>query len=286
MSECNFSPLWYWVAEREQIRIRKDRGDTPPWTTDPILATYRFCNVRREDDRGTVWIRKNVREPFADDPLLWLMLCICRQINWPETLNELIVLDAWPSGNTFDPVAMGQALNRRKNRGEKVYTGAYIISSPVAKGADKQTYIAETVIGALWCRRAEFTQWGVATLQSTHAKLTQSNGWGNFMAYQAVVDMRFTDLLRGARDVHEWAAAGPGTLRGLNRVHGRLVNAPLSQAQALIEMREIYAVAAQETGVVMDFSDVPNILCETDKYLRVKLGEGKPRALYVPGRGA
>jgi hypothetical protein len=282
----NYNPLWYWVTERERIRIRKDRGDAPPWTTDSILATYRFCNVRREDDRGTVWIRENIREPFADDPLLWLMLCIGRQINWPATLEELMVIDAWPSEDTFDPIALGRALNSRKNRGEKVYTGAYMISAPATKGADKQTYIAETVIGALWSRRVEFERWGSATLQGTHALLTRSNGWGNFMAYQAVVDMRFTNLLGGARDVQEWAAAGPGTLRGLNRVRGRPPGAPLSQAQALLEMREIYSIATRETGVAMDFSDVPNILCETDKYLRVKLGEGKPRALYVPGRGA
>lgn len=282
----NYDLLWYWVTERERIRIRKDRGDALPWTTDPILSVYRFCNVRREDDRGTVWIRENVREPFADDPMLWLMLCICRQINWPATLGELIVMDAWPSGDTFDPVAMGQTLNRRKNRGEKVYTGAYMISAPATKGADKQTYIAETVVGALWNRRVEFTEWNRATLQATHTLLTQSNGWGNFMAYQAVVDMRFTDLLRGASDAQEWAAAGPGTLRGLNRVADRPADAPLSQAQALSEMREIYSVVRGETGVEMDFSDVPNILCETDKYLRVKLGEGKPRALYVPGRGS
>jgi hypothetical protein len=51
-------------------------------------------------------------------------------------------------------------------------------------------------------------------------------------------------------------------------------------------MRAIYRVVQGETGVDMDFSDVPNILCETDKYLRVKNGEGKPRALYVAGRGA
>jgi hypothetical protein len=41
-----------------------------------------------------------------------------------------------------------------------------------------------------------------------------------------------------------------------------------------------------ETSVQMDFSDVPNALCETDKYLRVLHGQGKPRALYVPGRGS
>lgn len=49
-------------------------------------------------------------------------------------------------------------------------------------------------------------------------------------------------------------------------------------------MRAIYAIAEQETDVAMDFSDVPNILCETDKHQRVALGQGKPRARYVAGR--
>jgi hypothetical protein len=254
--------------------------------------TYRFCNVRREDDRGTIWIRENIRERYADHPLLWLMLCIARQINWPDTLDEMSNsiggLDSWPCDHRFDPANITVVLNRRKARGDKVYTGAYMISAPSKKGADKQAYIAETVIGALWERRDIFARHfaGAPTLQRTHELITRSNGWGQFMAYQAVVDMRFTALLRNADDVATWAAAGPGTLRGLNRLHGRAVDAALSQSQALNEMRAIYRVVQQETGVAMDFSDVPNILCETDKYLRVKNGEGKPRALYVPGRGS
>lgn len=282
----DYTPLWHWVREREQIRIRKDRGDVPPWTDDPILATYRFCNVRREDDRGTIWIRKHIREPFANHPLLWLMLCAARQINWPDTLAELMrSLDAWPYGDHFEPRLMTLLLNQRKNRGKKVYTGAYMISAPATKGADKQAYIAETVIGALWRRREHFPTWNVS-LRRVHEWITASNGWGAFMAYQAVVDMRFTRLLDAAPDIETWAAAGPGTIRGLNRLHGRALTYGLSQGQALGEMRAIFKVAQTETGVAMDFSDVPNILCEVDKYLRVKLGEGKPRALYVPGRGS
>jgi len=98
--------------------------------------------------------------------------------------------------------------------------------------------------------------------------------------------MRFTRLLEGADDAQCWAAAGPGTIHGLNRLHGRPVDGKISQEQALSEMRAIYRVAQDETGVPMDFSDVPNILCETDKYLRIQAGEGKMHALYVPGRGA
>lgn len=276
--------LWQWVRERERVRILKDSGAPQPWTDDPVISTYRFCNVRREDDRGTAWIRENIREPYAGHPMLWLMLCIARQINWPDTLADLIFNGAWPVDEGFKPSEVTMVLNRRKDRGDKVYTGAYMISAPATKGADKQSYIAETVIGDLWRRRAEFTKFN--SLEFTHARITKSNGWGPFMAYQAVVDMRFTALLDRANDVQTWAAAGPGTLRGLNRVHGRPVDASLSQAQALKEMRAIYKIAEQETGVAMDFSDVPNILCETDKYLRVLNGEGKPRALYVAGRGS
>lgn len=130
-------------------------------------------------------------------------------------------------------------------------------------------------------------QWRQTHVESAHAMIQRFPGWGAFLAYQAVVDMTFCDQLLGhAPDRQTWAAAGPGTLRGLNRLHGRPLIAHVSQAQAREEMRAIYQVATYETGVAMDFSDVPNILCETDKYLRVQHGEGKPRAKYVPGRGA
>lgn len=281
----DYSPLWYWVREREAIRIRKDALRNAPLTEDPILAAYRFCNVRREDDRGTVWIREHIRKPYGDHPLLWLMLCIARQINWPDTLADLTQNGAWPSRDRFDPREITMVLNRRKDRGDKVYTGAYMISAPSTKGANKQAYIAETVIGALWRRQEHFPRLHVS-MRRVHEWITASNGWGAFMAYQAIVDMRFTRILRDAPDVTSWAAAGPGTIRGLNRLHRRPTTASLSQRQALVEMQAIYKVAEEETGVAMDFSDVPNILCETDKYLRVKNGEGKPRALYVPGRGS
>ena len=62
------------------------------------------------------------------------------------------------------------------------------------------------------------------------------------MAYRVVVDMQFNAILNQAPDVVTWAAAG------------------LSQGQALAEMQPLYKIAEKETGVAMDFSDVPNIL--------------------------
>lgn len=287
----NAAPLYYWIMMREHIRRMKDAGAPRPWSPDPIMHDYRFCNVRREDDRGTIWIRQHIREPFADHPYLWFMLCIARQINWPDTLAELIGTPAWPNDNSdmngsWSPGAMIEIMNARKARDAKVYTGAYMISAPAA-GGDKSPYIARNVLGDLWQHRDIISSLFnfAATIEQVHKHIMQFNGWGPFMAYQACVDMRFTRLLMNASDRYTWAAAGPGTIRGLNRLYGRPFRQALSQRQALEEMQMIYRDVQQLTGVAMDFSDVPNVLCETDKLIRTQLDEGTPRNKYVPGRG-
>lgn len=286
---ADLEPLWRWVREREEVRRRKDQGGPPPWTTDRILSSYRFCCVRREDDRVTRWIRDHVRVPYAGHPDLWFMLAICRQVNWPDTLAELIGEGAWPDRGDFSLGQVARVLRARRARGDKVYTGAYTISAPAERGADKQAYVAEVILGGLYRSRGDFFDgrgWGVDTMERTHRMVSAHRGWGVFMSYQLVVDLRFCDgVLGGAPDRESWAAAGPGTVRGLNRLHGRPTGAALGQEQALKEMRAIYERVERETGVRVDLSDVPNILCETDKYLRVLHGEGEPRARYVPGRG-
>ena len=187
----------------------------------------------------------------------------------------------WPT-QYFDSEGISIVLNNWQAKGNKVYTGAYMISAPREKGANKNDYIIGKVIGELWRNKDSFPH--NSSMQATHSWLTQFNGWGPFMAYQAVVDMRFTSILGSAPDIETWAAAGPGTIRGLNRVYGRALDYRLSQEQALTEMIDIYK--ANSTGITIDFSDVPNICCETDKYMRVWYKEGRPRALYVAGRGS
>lgn len=282
--------MLHWVKEREAVRIRKERGDPFPWTNDPIIGTYRFCNVRREDDRVTKWIAENIRVRFADNRNLWLMLCIARQINWPDTLLKLISSGnlAWPVDDAFRPKIMADVLNGIAATGGKVFTGAYIITAPPDKGAKKTDHVALNTIGRLWHDRSRFESLfrSQPYMRRVHSELVKYDGWGPFLAYQAVVDMRFTHLLRDAPDVRTWAAAGPGTIRGLNRVAGRPTDGTLSQDRALREIVCWWPKLVGETGVQMDISDVPNVMCETDKYLRVRNGEGKPRASYVPGRGS
>lgn len=283
----NYDWAVHWVIEREKIRLKKEAGEPYPWTEDPILHAYRFCNVRREDDAVTRWIEANIRKPYAEHRLLWLMLCISRMINWPRTLEVLMNggSKVWPSDKAFDPEEMGDLMAALPG---KVFTGAYVIPAGSKKGVIKGRHISSNVIGPLWKDREKIIRQleTFKSMKGMHRTLTSYSGWGDFLAYQAVVDMRFTPLLSSAADVDNWAAAGPGTIRGLNRMAGRPLDAPLSQDRALVELRHLWPRLVDDGGVEMDFSDVPNVMCETDKYLRVRNGEGTPRARYVPRRGS
>jgi hypothetical protein len=156
--------------------------------------------------------------------------------------------------------------------------------------------VAEIVLGKLWEDRAIWKHDVLEPLnnnlrmEDVWERFQRYTGWGPFMAYQVVVDMRWTRYLRDAPDIQTWAALGPGSRRGLNRLHGRPVAAPLSQAQGLAEMLELRELLKTPDALapwvsLPDLSDVQNCLCETDKYLRIKTSEGKSRARYVPGRG-
>lgn len=290
MNHDMFNLMLHWVEERELIRVRKESGAQYPWTVDSILAKYRFCNVRREDDRVTVWIDQHIRKPYADHPLLWLMLCVARQINWPPTLQRLIDSpDGWPADPRFVPLRMAMVLSDWEAAGNKTFTGAYIIAPSSVKGMSKREHVSLSTIGNLWESRnviQPYFEWCGRSVKGAHALLSRYNGWGPFLAYQAVVDMVFTPILGKASDRRTWAAAGPGTIRGLNRLHGRPVDARLSQGEALRDLKILDVCLRDKTHIEFDFTDVPNICCEFDKYVRVKQSEGKPRALYVPGRGS
>ncbi|MBL8550604.1 MAG: hypothetical protein JNJ73_11525 [Hyphomonadaceae bacterium] len=295
----NAAPFWDWITERHNIYLKKARGEPRPWTDDPVLREFSFCNVFRELDKVTVWVRENWREPFAENENLWIAMCLARQINWPDTLAEI----GFPE-KTYDADAIQKALEKRQARigpdgkPEKVYTGAYMISAPAGeyKGMRKPEYTAQIVVGEVWRQREQFYDLFVRrneqpTMQAMHAWLKQFRGWGDFMAYEVITDLRHTRYLKNAPDINTWAVAGPGAIRGLNRLHGRDYKRMMSQEQACAEMRELLDMSKDNLPDFippLELREIEHSLCETDKWLRVKQGQGRIRAKYagMPGAAA
>lgn len=317
MTTPRINDIAAFMKARHDIYLDRKAGKPGPWTADPVLREGRFCNIFRELDTVTIWVDKHIRQPYADHPHLWFMLAIARYINWPDTLRYLMdeaEPGTWPDGEDFEPAKLTKALEDYAAAGNKVYTGAYMIRAESDPSKEwyswtKHRYIAEIVLGRLWEDREEWQRMLETTpgvlrafnrLETVWEKFQQHRyiGWGPFMAYEVVTDLRHTRYLRNAPDIWTWANAGPGAIRGLNRLYGRDLAAKPRPEQTNAEMielmQELNALDARgfnetfgppqlgspHVGPRFEARDIEHTLCEFDKYERVRLNEGKMRSKY------
>lgn len=274
--------LFKFIKARHDIWVARDAGKPKPWTKDPILQSYRFCNVYRELDTVTKWIAANWRDPNADQADLWFAMVVARKVNWPDSLREIGYPVPWREG------AFIRAMKERADRGEQLESGAYMITAGVGskwKGIPKREFLARGVFTQMWTARATIRPREGDTLAAFHARLMEhGNTVGSFIAAQIVADMKYVQPLRSASDWWTWAAPGPGSERGLSRVFDFDLKQKWNPSQWLFHLTELRAKIdplVKKAGMpFLHAQDLQNCLCEFDKYERVRLGEGKPRSKY------
>lgn len=267
------------INTRERYRVAKETGRRRPTSgTDPIIEEYRFCNVRRNDDRVTKWIHGNILEPFQDSPDLWFFLVIARLFNNPDTLR----LFTYAQYQNWSPETWRKKLKDQREKGT-IFNAAYIVSTN-GLAMDKVDYVIDRVLAPLWRKRKEIGDKIKRTevLSVVQDLLQQEQGLGSFMAAQVIADLKYAHPSRWA-DFHTFAASGPGSRRGLNRVCEHDVNAPWREDH----WRAMLKALRDSTNLRLKMEpltaqDIQNCLCEFDKYERARLGEGKPKQKYVP----
>jgi hypothetical protein len=270
------------MEERQRIFLRRQAGEPWPWTKDPILRRYRFCCVYRELDKVTIWLRQHWREPYANSPNLWFAMCIARMINLPETLDAIGFPEEW------NPRRVLRILEQRKREGKQIYSGAYMLGGGIKSGASKPRYTVMEILNPVW--RAVFTgksapPWmrvsQATTLQSSFEWLLPFHGWGKFLVYEVITDLRHTRYLQNAPDIQTWANVGPGAQRGLNRLYERDLNGGHPQAQLLEELLVVkeWIEERRDRSLLptLEARDIEHSLCETDKMERARerLAAGK-----------
>lgn len=288
----HYPRLLKFMLERHNIYLRRQAGHAFPWTRDPILQRYRFCNIYRELDTVTMWIDERVRKAFALDPRLWLMLCMARHFNLPSTIAHLLAHGEVWRDKRYDPHAAARVAQKIQGQ---VYTGAYMVNPPTRAELEalpleyqtKAAWSCIVVLGDLWKDREAITDMleDATTLWQLHQALLDHRGWAGFMAYEVVSDLRWTRYGRHAHDKLSWAHLGPGALRGLNRLAQRPLSEQLPQDLALREAQDILMRLQHDWPrahhwPALEMREVEHSLCEWDKYERVRLGEGRPRQLF------
>ena len=276
------SKFFNYAKERYKIFLKKQQQLPKPWTNDPVLQKFRFCNIFREDDKTTVWFRENIREPLRNDKKVLFATVAFRWFNRIETAELIKDLLLEPP-STWD-IFERECTERIKNLAP-VVTGSYIIKTP--NGHPKWLGVLKNIENFWFAEPKEYK-----TLEKFHRDILTYPYMGSFSAYEVTTDLRHTYILENAEDIMSWAAAGPGAARGLARVYGYDLNhyshySLTDQEQMNLKMQEILKNSKHNFNWPKEWPswemrEVEHTLCEYDKYVRCGEG-GKTKMKYDGG---
>ena len=254
--------FWYWINERQHIWEKRQKGIAKPWTNDPILQQWKFTNVFRQLDKGTLALQECL-QGLTDPIELIRNICAYRFFNLADNKEY-----DWPVTDLDDYIEW------LHSRG-KVFTGAYMIAG-VPGEAKIDSYAR--VLKQVWEDAADLNRVICAT-NHMHRAWQYMQRWeliGKFVAYELVCDMRFHVFNRTPTDVNKWTNIGPGCKRGLER---------LGMPPTIESCVDLYSRWERRCGNhvkkhLFELREIEMSLCEFDKYERIRLDQGRPRSRY------
>ncbi len=268
----NAEMLIYWINERYNIYLKKERGDPAPWSDNPVMQETYFCNVHRENDRVTKWIRANfpLNHPHPEFNML-----VARLVNKPSSLKAMgFPFADWGSKNRCAFLDVMSCPG--------TWGSAYIVSTN-GRAMPKHEYIFE-LLQELFEPIKLISQ--LSTLKGAHQRLMRFRGLGSFMAAQIVADLKNTPNhnLVTAHDWSTWCAHGPGSLRGMAWATEKDKITPTEFQHCIPWLRE-YVDEELDYSFIPKFcnQDLQNCLCEFDKFMRVTNGTGRSKRRYKNG---
>lgn len=198
----NIKDFYGWINERHSIFLKRQAGEEWPWTDDEILRKYKFTNVFRQLDRGTVALQRMVAG--QDDPeLITFNVWWYRLFNLDTHAKELGFVREFDQLETY--------IRERWAREEKVFTSAHMTTG--INGEPKiDTYLRACQQAYDYGISGEDSVVNTALtyqrMEAVFEDLLRFYMVGRFIAYEIVCDLRF--LLPGfsPTDTLTWANIG------------------------------------------------------------------------------
>ena len=270
--------LLHWIKEREKARLAKLKGFPKPWTNDPILQAYRFCNVRRMDDKVSQWLDLHWYTPNRNHKNMVIACVLARHFNQPQTLARIGFPKVYNAGYIQSGLEHIEALKRQ---GETTFNSAYIIRASGDYPNKAEMVFYETVQQFVDSPTKYLSK--ADRMEDAVNLLMGYRNIGSFMAGQIAADLRWATNGKFI-DKDEWAAMGPGSKRGINIIHGRALEYPIKQEQFTEELKNLmtFLKKALPSSLTsrLEAIDYQNCLCEYSGYEKVLWDRGRKKQLY------
>lgn len=266
--------LLMFVSERIALWEKKTCGATPPYTQDPILAQYRFCNILRELDRQTIEYH-TLLNPLRDNFPLWLMnMYFCRLVARPETIRTVGLLSFKPERNrgVYEKLC---ALPAPRYGTPYVFPVSTILKSPTPTRETLVTLHLPQVIHRVASHIETLERASVADELKevcTRFGFTHSFLWTEVLIDVAYQFPRHIDLFKRF-------PVGPGALPTLKQINAQTHPELLTEKLGSCRFPTPFTVDGKT--VVLSAENWEGIACEFRKYSNLREGSGRKR-LYRP----
>ena len=285
---------WYFACERQNIFWKKLYGEPAPWTNDPILQEYKFCNSYRVNDRVSQYLLSNViynGKNYSNEDMLFriiLFKLFNKESTWELLLNNFKEITL----KNFNFNEYSKVLENTISNGIKIYNDAYISCATKAFGYNRKHDNHLALINKMFIEdRIQDKIVRCKTMEEGFNIIRDYPLIGNFMAYQLVTDINYSTVVNWRED--EFTIAGPGSLRGIKKCFidkGNLSNEEIIRYMYVHQDEEFKRLNLNFKRIgnrPLQLIDCQNIFCELDKYCRqaipsLKSNRTKIKKKYAP----
>lgn len=262
---------WHLACERQEVYFRRLSGEPGPWTEDAILRTYRFTNAYRAADRVSQELIHVIYSGSQKPEDLVFRVLLFRFFNKPATwwaLESEFGEIAW---SCFDLNAYSTVLDKMLNRGERIYSAAYIVPPPPF-GATRKHRNHLLLIQHMMESGIVNNILDAKSLECVYDIIHSYPSLGPFLAYQLTIDLNYSDVMD--YDENDFVVAGPGARSGIAKCFpdtDGLANSDVMRwmTESQLEQLQEYGFDFRNLfGRDLKLIDCQNLFCETDKYAR------------------
>jgi hypothetical protein len=283
-----YDTYWRFAAERQAVFFRRAAGLPRPWTQDPIVATYKFTNAYRASDRVSQYLIRYViygpglpRSPRE----VFFRILLFKLFNKIETWELLqrnlgTITYAEYRFEVYDRV-----LQKAMAAGDRIYSAAYIMppgTKAFGRKAKHQNHLL--LLERMIADRLPERLMQSRSMQDSFEKLRSYPTVGDFLAYQYVIDINYSEITNFSE--MDFVVPGPGARDGLRKCFldpGGLNEPELIRLMTDLQEREFARLGLEFRslwGRRLQLIDCQNLFCEVDKYARV----AHPTIVGITGR--
>lgn len=265
-----FAGMSAFIKERMTIWEKKYNGEAAPYTHDPILKAYRFCNVFREFDRQTIEFH-TLLNPLRDDFPLWLLnMFYCRMVARPETVREVGLL-------SFDTRENAELRERLEAYPRPRYGTPYVFPvSVIMKSATptREEFIATYLPTVMKAVAEEIETWDSVSVIEGLKNVIPIFGFNlMFLWTEVLIDVAYQYPEK--IDLYKEFPVGPGSLPTMMRINPAV--APQLLVEQLGNSQFDTGLAFEEKPLYLSAENWEGMGCEFRKYTNQSAGKGRKR---------